>query len=186
MAGWQDTSDEDLVKRIRAGERDAWQALVRRYSGRLWAVARGMRLRPDDAADAVQTTWLRLVERLDDLREPDRVGGWLTTTMRRQCLDTLARRQRVIDQDRFDELPGPSEPLDRHLLRTERDAALWRAFRSLGPRCETLLRLLLADPPPSYALVSVTLDMPIGSIGPTRQRCLARLREVLAAGPYPL
>jgi RNA polymerase sigma factor (sigma-70 family) len=144
-----------------------------------------MRLGPEDAADAMQVTWLRLVEQLDALREPGRVGSWLTTTMRRQCLDTIARRRQTVGQDRFDDFADPADPLDKHLLRTERDAALWRALRSLGSRCETLLRLLMAEPPPSYATVAETLDMPIGSIGPTRQRCLAQLRDLMSAGPYP-
>jgi len=185
MDAWQDVADEDLVKRIRAGERDAWRALIRRYTNRLWAVARGMRLREDDAADAIQTTWLRLVEHLDDLRELDRVGSWLATTMRRQCLDQLTRRQRTVQRDSFEDIADRDEPLDRQVLHSERDAALWRALRALGPRCGTLLRLLMADPPPSYANVAEVLDMPIGSVGPTRQRCLGKLREIMAAGRYP-
>jgi RNA polymerase sigma factor (sigma-70 family) len=185
MNAWQDVGDEELIKRIRAGERDAWPVLTRRYTNRLWAVGRGMRLRDDDAADAIQTTWLRLVSHLDDLREPDRVGSWLVTTMRRECLNTLTRRRRTVTGEDIESVADPDPPLDNHLLRDERDVALWRALRRLGPKCGTLLRLLVADPPPAYAVVAAALDMPIGSIGPTRQRCLAKLREIMRAGPYP-
>ena len=84
-----------------------------------------------------------------------------------------------------DDVPDDADPLDDALLRREQDSALWRAFRSLKPKCQTLLRVLMADPPPSYTEVASALDMPIGSIGPTRQRCLTALREVMSADSYP-
>jgi RNA polymerase sigma factor (sigma-70 family) len=185
MDSWSEVGDAELVKRSRAGERDAWTALTRRHSNRLWSVARALRLSDTDAADAVQTTWLRLVEHLDDLREPEYVGTWLATTIRRECLDALKRRTRLVLTDRWDDVVDREEPLDSHLLRDERDGALWRAFRALDERCRTLLRVLMADPPPPYAEVSAALDIPVGSIGPTRQRCLAKLRTIMRAEPYP-
>jgi RNA polymerase sigma factor (sigma-70 family) len=185
MNRWSDIDDAELVKRTRAGERDAWTALTRRHSNRLWSVARGFRLSDADAADAVQTTWLRLVEHIDGLREPEYVGTWLATTVRRECLDVLKRRTRLVVSDRWGDVADRTDALDSHLLRDERDKALWRAFRTLEERCRTLLRVLMADPPPHYAEVSAALDIPIGSIGPTRQRCLAKLREIMRAGPYP-
>jgi RNA polymerase sigma factor (sigma-70 family) len=177
----------ELVDRIRRGDADAWQLLTDRYVNLLWAIARGLRMNDADAADAVQTTWLRLVENLDDIREPKRIGSWLATTVRRECLDIRRRTARVKPGE--PETPGgwdsllttTGDPLDVALLRDERDAALWHAFRALRPSCQRLLRVLLPDPAPSYAEVSAALDIPVGSIGPTRQRCLKCLREILLA-----
>jgi RNA polymerase sigma factor (sigma-70 family) len=175
--------DVELVARVRASDPEAWVALTDRHTNLLWAVARSLRLNDEDAADAVQTTWLRLVERLDDLRDPARVGSWLATTMRRECLAALRRRSRLLAADGWDDLPDAADPPDEALLREERDAELWRAFVALRPKCRALLRVLMADPPPRYTDVAAALDMPIGSIGPTRRRCLADLREILQSAP---
>jgi RNA polymerase sigma factor (sigma-70 family) len=183
MDSLNDVDTPALVARVRGGDERAWVTLTDRYTNLLWSVARAMRLDRADAADAVQTTWLRLVERLDSLREPEHLGTWLATTVRRECLLTLRRRARVRTglAEGWEDLPAATDPLDEALLREERDAALWAAFGRLTGRCQTLLRVLMADPPPSYAEVSEALDLPIGSIGPTRQRCLNSLREVMAA-----
>ncbi len=148
MDPWSSFGDAELVKQIRAGERGAWRVLTQRHSNRLWSVARGLRLGDADAADAVQTTWLRLVEHLDTLREPEYVGTWLATTMRRECLGALKRRARVTVTESWDDVPDRRDPLDSRLLRDERDTALWEAFRALDDRCRVLLRVLMADPPP--------------------------------------
>lgn len=175
----------DLLSRIRDGDEKAWTTLTDQYSNLLWSVARGLRMSDSDAADAVQTAWLRLVENLDAIREPDRLGSWLATIVRRECYDIRRRSQRVRPgepdgPDGWDR-PGFDDPLDGALLRDERDAALWRAFGGLRPPCQRLLRVLMADPPPSYAEVSAALEVPVGSIGPTRQRCLKCLRDLLLA-----
>jgi RNA polymerase sigma factor (sigma-70 family) len=171
-----------LVARVKAGDQAAWVALTERFTNLLWSVARSMHMTNEDAADAVQTTWLRLVERLDDIREPDRVGSWLATAVRRECLGIIRRRRTVAMADPLDGVPDPGDPLDAGLLRNERDAALWRAMRRLPPRCGNLLRVLTSDPPPSYADVAAALGIPVGSIGPTRQRCLELLRRLLGVG----
>lgn len=178
-----DVDTAELVARVRGGDHSAWSALTGRYTNLLWSVARGLGLSRPDAADVVQTTWLRLVERLDTLREPERLGSWLATTVRRESLATLRRgaRVRVGLVDEAHDIPAGGEALDDMLVRAERDAALWRAFEALAPRCQVLLRVLMADPAPSYAEVSAALDMPIGSIGPTRQRCLGLLRKIWLA-----
>ncbi len=166
-----------LVRDAADGDQAAWNRLVELYNGLVWSVARGFRLAPADASDVVQTTWLRLVEHLGRLQEPERVGAWLATTARRECLRTLRLSARQVPTET--ELlpdPGTEAPLAAGLLASERDRALWTAFAGLSERCQALLRLLVADPPPSYEDVGAALDMPIGSIGPTRQRCLERLR----------
>jgi RNA polymerase sigma factor (sigma-70 family) len=171
----------ELVELARAGDRSAWESLVDRFSGLVWATARSHRLNDADAADVLQTTWLRLLEHLDGLRNPDAVGGWLVTTAHHECLRVLRRQARQVPtQD--DRIPQDTVPgtLDAKLLMDERDSALWRSFAKLSARCQALLRMLAADPAPSYADVSLALAMPVGSIGPTRSRCLQSLRRAVA------
>jgi RNA polymerase sigma factor (sigma-70 family) len=167
----------ELVRAAADGDQAAWNGLVDRYNGLVWAVARSFRLAPVDASDVVQTTWLRLVEHLDRLQDPERVGPWLATTARREALRTLRAGSRQVPTEELPD-PGTDARLDAQLLVDERDRALWRAFAGLSDRCQTLLRILVADPPPSYEEIGAALDMPIGSIGPTRQRCLDRLRTL--------
>jgi RNA polymerase sigma factor (sigma-70 family) len=167
-----------LVRAARDGDQAAWNAIVERFSGLLWSTCRAHRLGQSDAAEVVQTTWLRLVEQLDRVRDPERLGGWLATTARNECLRLIRQHGRelvVEDMEAFD--AGGEDELDRGVLASERERALWRAFAKLGERCQALLRLLMADTEPSYQEVSAALDMPIGAIGPTRQRCLERLRR---------
>nr|WP_284290898.1 sigma-70 family RNA polymerase sigma factor [Angustibacter aerolatus] len=156
--------------------------MVRRYERLVWSVARSYRLDTPDAADVVQTTWLRLVEHLGGIHDAERLGGWLATTTRREALRLArARRRRLVDgaDDEIALVPAGDPDVDDALLRDERDAVLHRAVRALEPRCQRLLRVLSASPPPRYDTVAEALGMPIGSIGPTRGRCLQRLRAAL-------
>ncbi|MCA1674875.1 MAG: sigma-70 family RNA polymerase sigma factor, partial [Actinobacteria bacterium] len=143
------------------------------------------RLGTADAADVVQTTWLRLVEHFGRIEDPERLAGWLATTARRECLQTLRRAGRELVGDVDDVILEVVEerpaPVDARLLAEERDVALWACFERLSARCQILLRALIATPPPDYVTVSTALDMPVGSIGPTRGRCLNQLRK-LATG----
>jgi RNA polymerase sigma factor (sigma-70 family) len=125
-----------------------------------------------------QTTWLRLVEHLDRIREPDKLGAWLATTARRESLRTIRRGSNEQPRPETDLFETPAdETIDRLLLDRERDGALWRAFAGLSERCKTLLRLLVSDEEPSYEEIGAALGMPVGAIGPTRMRCLDRLRR---------
>jgi RNA polymerase sigma factor (sigma-70 family) len=171
----------ELVARAAAGDRTAWESLVQRYERLVWGVTRSHRLGDADAADVCQTTWMRLLEHLDDLRNPDALSGWLATTARHECLRVLRHQARQIPTE-HDEMPEESVPssLDARLLASESDAALWKAFATLSGRCQALLRLLAGDPPASYDDISLALGMPVGSIGPTRGRCLASLRTEIA------
>ncbi len=184
-------STADLLARAGAGEAPAWEGLVERLSGLPWSVARSHRLPTEDCANVVQATWLRLLEDPDAVRDAERLPGWLVTTARRECLRSRRAAGRVppvdhLDTDHLDTddvAHGTREPLDAALLREERDARLWYAFAQLPPGCQALLRLLLAEPAPSYDDVAAALDRPVAAIGPTRGRCLARLRAVLDRGP---
>jgi RNA polymerase sigma factor (sigma-70 family) len=176
-----------LLRAAAAGDQDAWNGLVRRFGGLLWSICRAYGLGPSDAADVFQLTWLRLLEHLDKIREPERLPGWLATTCRRECLTLLRRRNRTQptdDERMLDQLSGVTPGADHLALMSERDSALWRAFDRLSARCRRVLRALVIDPvesPRSYALAAAALDMPIGSLGPTRKRCLAHLRNLLDA-----
>jgi RNA polymerase sigma factor (sigma-70 family) len=177
----------ELVRAASKGDQRAWEGLIGRFGGLVWSVARAHGLSPADAADVSQTAWLRLVEHLHRLRDPERVGTWLAATARHEALRTLRRARRQLpvgdDAELDAELGRSRPPVDSPEARTlaaERSDLLWRAFAALPPRCQTLLRVLMADPPPSYQQVAVAMDMPIGSIGPTRGRCLHRLRQLAA------
>jgi RNA polymerase sigma factor (sigma-70 family) len=171
-----------LVQDAASGDLRAWNALVDEFGGMLWAIARAHRLSDADAADVAQKTWLRLLLHLERLDDPAKAGAWLATTARRECLRVLRHAQRHVElvseapeRESTDAAPGDA------LLTAERDAALWRAVGRLRPSDQALLRLLTADPPPAYEEISAALDMPIGSIGPTRARALERLRHELGS-----
>ena len=175
----------ELVARVRAGDVRAWNELVDAYVGLVWAIARNHRLGHGDAADVSQTTWLRLVENIDRIDDPRRVGAWLATTARRECLRVLrlsGRQVLVEDESALDRLDPDEVAVDALMLREEEAAAVRLAFDRLPERCQQLLRLLMVDSPPSYEELSAALAMPIGSIGPTRGRCLEKLRRLVGDG----
>lgn len=173
---------ERLVRAAADGDDAAWGDLVERFEALVWAVVRSYRLSSADAADVVQCTWLKLVQHLGDLRNPAAVGGWLATTARRECVRLIqASKQQVPCGDDMLQRAADEPPLDADLLRRERDGVLWRAVNDLRPEDQALVRMLAADPPPSYSEIGAALGMPTGSIGPTRARCLQRLRKGCSA-----
>jgi RNA polymerase sigma factor (sigma-70 family) len=179
----------DLVRAAADGDGDAWARLVARYEGLVWATARGFRLSRSDAEDVSQTAWLRLAESLHRIEHPERVGGWLATTTRREALRILEAAARTSPRDDVDDLAARRANVvasvevefverEQQAFDVENARRLWRALDGLSERCQRLLRALMASPPPSYAEVSAAIDIPVGSIGPTRQRCLRQLRMV--------
>lgn len=171
-----------LVRAAAKGDQGAWNGLVDRYNGLVWSVARAHRLSGADAADVVQTTWLRAVEHLGRLHDPESLGAWLATTARHESLRAIRLGSRHVPTSMELAFDTPdAAPIDATLLEGERDRALWASLGRLAERCQSLLRMLIADPPGSYDEISAALDMPIGSIGPTRGRCLERLRELAEA-----
>ncbi len=186
------SGNSDLVALVAAasdGDEAAWGALTDRFSRLVWSVARSYRLGPDDAADAVQNTWLRLLENLGRIQNPEALPGWLATTAKHEALGVIRRKGRVVlsrdDDLGLDAVDTVADDLDTALLDDERDVELWRCFRQLSERCQQLLRVLMATDRPAYTEVAVEFGMPIGSIGPTRMRCLARLRTLTSASSYP-
>jgi RNA polymerase sigma factor (sigma-70 family) len=172
------------VRAAAAGDATAWTTLVELLTPSLWAITRAHRLRPSDAADVVQVTWLRLVENIGTIREPEHVGAWLATTARRESWRLLRRNgaEQVTPADDVEGLSSAASPgPDAGLLRAETHARLRQAVRQLPPRQQLLIRLFAASPPPSYEEISAATGIPVGSIGPTRGRALTRLRKLLAA-----
>jgi RNA polymerase sigma factor (sigma-70 family) len=144
------------------------------------AIVRRFRLSPADADDVNQTVWLRLVEHLDEIREPRAVPGWLVTTTRNEALRVIRRRGREVSLDPHGHAMGllhEVNDMDEGMMRDERSQALRDALLELSPGRRELLTLLLADPPLSYDEISNRLGIPIGSIGPTRARALEQLRN---------
>lgn len=178
-----DLSVSELVEAASRGDQLAWDRLVDDHASLVWAVVRSHRLRGGDAEDAFQSTWLRLVENLERLVQPDRLASWLVTTARRECLRLLRRGGAELPDvhiaDRADDAgppaPGPAEAL----LEREEQVEVLRAFQRLEPRCQDLLRLTVAAADPRYADVAAELDMPVGSVGPTRRRCIEHLRRLM-------
>src|SRR3989442_1579066 len=168
MEGRGDPDDTgQLVRGAAGGDEVAWRGLVERFSGLVWAVARAYRLTHADAADVYQTTWLRLAEHIRRIDHPDRVGAWLATAARRECLQSLrstARTTPTDDMDRLDASPAVGNPTEETVLAAEQEredadraAVVWRALGRLSARCRELLRVLMASPPPSYAEVAAAL-----------------------------
>lgn len=168
-----------------AGDWAALEAVVQELNPVLWQVARGQGLGAEEAADVVQTSWLQLVRRLAEIQSPQALTAWLITATRREAWRLRERSRRQVPDGAavLDAVadPGP-EPLDQ-LLRHERDRVLWRHFQRLPERCRALLRIVGMVDRPDYAAVAEALGMPHGSIGPTRGRCLAKLRALLQADP---
>ncbi len=175
--GERDTAS--LVEAAATGEAQAWQELIDRYAVLIRSVCRAHRLCEADGEDVAQLTWLRAVEHIGRLRDPERFGAWIGTTARRECLRVLQGRKRVVPT--CDEIRNPlfAAHVDEEeiAVAAERREAVRQALTVLPDRQRTLLRLLHSEREPSYDAISSKLGMPIGSIGPTRGRALERLRK---------
>lgn len=176
------TATADLVTRARSGDSEAWTTMVRQFDRLLVSVAKGFRLNPDDAADAVQQTWLRLFENIHKIRQDDRLAGWLSSTMRRECIRTYHRRTgEWLTGDLTDLTFTVADGSDAEVLRADRDRILWDTVEGLPLRQRDLIRRLF-DPPTaalSYDEIGHSLGLATGSIGPIRMRALHRLRVLL-------
>lgn len=174
------TAVADLVFRARVGEQEAWDALVERYAALIWSVCRKYRLADADAEDVGQVVWLQLVDHLDKLRTPEALPGWLLTTTRRECAKALRRTYAIpaaggtVD---IEDIPGEQGTAAEELLADERHVALRAALADMPPAWQSLVILLIADPPLPYREIAARLGIAQGSIGPTRARCLEWLRR---------
>jgi RNA polymerase sigma factor (sigma-70 family) len=174
----------ELVTLASAGDQGAWDELVHRLEGLVWSICRSYRLSDADASDAFQFTWLRLVDKLDTITDPQKLPGWLATTCRRECMAMFRRRMRVVtvgDPAFLDRSSGQVAGADAPTIMRQRDTAVWEAFYLLGAECQRILWVLVIDPPDKavYSTAAQALSMPTGSLGPKRGRCLEQLKRHL-------
>lgn len=171
----------ELLQDALAGKHEAWDELVERFSQFVWSIARSFRLDPAAASDVSQTVWLKLIENADRIQDPERLPGWLATATKREAMRVIRLRAREPLVDFEWEPPDESPSLDALLIEDEQTRAALGAFDELSDRCQHLLRLLVAEPPLSYEEISDIAEMPVGSIGPTRARCVEQLVTHMAA-----
>lgn len=179
---------ERLAARLtgaRAGNRADLDHIVAELTPLLWHVVRAQGLDPAAAEDVVQTTWLTLLNHLDAIRSPSALTAWLVTVARREASRVLrsGRREQLYGFDALESLSHETQEIEDPLLDHRQRAALWRALDDLPPRCRELLRVIARADRPDYDEIAVALGMPRGSIGPTRGRCLAKLRTNLSTSP---
>jgi RNA polymerase sigma factor (sigma-70 family) len=169
----------DLVTRASNGDKQAWDGLVERYSPLIWSICRRYRLDGADAEDVSQAVWMHLVQHLDNLRNSGALPGWLATATRRECSRVLRASCTLHADGRvLENMPDEQTATAEHkLLMAERNATLREAFAHLPLACQRLLGMLIADPRVPYSEISARLGIPVGSIGPSRHRCLDRLRR---------
>ena len=170
-----------LVVAAAGGQQQAWSELVSRYAPLLVSVIRRFRLTPSETEDVAQTVWLRLVEHLDSLQEPQAIPQWIITTARRESIRHLSSARRLRPSDPLDpeyaSVAADTADPGEGLFRAERHEVLLSGLADLPGRQRELLLLLVEDPQPSYAEISKRTGIPVGSIGPTRSRALERLRR---------
>jgi RNA polymerase sigma factor (sigma-70 family) len=169
-----------LLESAASGQESAWREIVRRYYPLFVTVCRAYGLGAVDMEDVTGSVWLRLVANIARIREPAALPGWLQTTVRHECLALLRHKSRHIPTDRTLVADVDEPDLGASLLDAERRAAAREAIEQLSDRDRTLLSMLFSDPPTPYQEISSTLGIPVGSIGPTRARCLDRARRVPA------
>jgi RNA polymerase sigma factor (sigma-70 family) len=186
-AGQQDRGERmaELLDAARGGSDDALSRIVTEHSPLLWHVARAAGLSSGDAEDVMQTVWLRLLAHLDDIRTSTALTGWLVVTARREAWRVRAagRKQVPAGSEALDTLPDQGTGPQEQVLIDDQRRTMWVAIAQLSERCQELLRVVAFVPRPDYSAVAAELGMPIGSVGPTRGRCLAKLRVLLGLDP---
>jgi RNA polymerase sigma factor (sigma-70 family) len=188
-AGLAQQDDHQLIAGCLAGKHESWKTLISRYQRLIYSIPLKNRLSPDDAADVFQAVCLKLFERLSTLRDQERLSSWLFTTTTRECWRISARNRREnqtsasIDaegDDAIQELPSNEILADEAWEALQRQHAVSQSIEELPERCRDLLKMLFYQPDePSYADIARRMEMPVSSIGPTRARCLEKLRKLL-------
>lgn len=178
-------SNGELLRRARTGDRAALRQLIERLTPLVWNVARAQGLGAESAADATQQTWITFLQNMHLIRSPESLTGWLATVTRHNARKMRAAERRVelVEPHRLTDEPDPLADIDTDLVNREQHRCLWENLRKLPPACQELLRILAFTGHTSSRTVRDVLDMPPGSIGPTRGRCLAKLRTLLENDP---
>lgn len=177
-------TDSELISACRRDVATAWNTLVDRYRRLVYSIPLRAGLSHDDAADVFQTTFTQLFQHLRTIREPEKLAGWLITTAKRESWNTSRKRRRELAEEDIDALQAADEAQQDHPNEDQwaDQALLAQALEQIGQPCNDLLRLLYYDKnEPSYDEIGRRLGMPLGSIGPTRARCLGKLRKIVQA-----
>jgi RNA polymerase sigma factor (sigma-70 family) len=171
-----------LLERAAKGDESAWNELVEHFAGLVWSIARSYRLGAAATDDVVQTVWLRLAEHCERIRQPERLAAWLATTTRNESLRVARQASRFGAEPSY-EISDPTTPsTDERVSDADDLTRVMAGFAQLSVDDQQLLRLLCAVPPLDYETIAEILGRPIGSIGPTRARCLERLRKLIPGG----
>jgi RNA polymerase sigma factor (sigma-70 family) len=183
-------SDAELVMACRRGDEAAWETLVERYQRLIYSIPRRAGLDEDTASEIFQSVFASLIEKLDQIEQPERLGAWLTTTTKRETWHLIFKAKKLRTETLHEseeprqaiEFPDSAPLADEVLLRLESQNLVRQAVQSLDERCHSLLKMLFYAPePPAYADITAALGIPSGSIGPTRARCLQKLLAMLEA-----
>ena len=174
-------TDPELVQRCLEGESMAWETLITRYRRLIFSIPNKFRFPPSDCNDVFQTVCVKLIEHLQDLKDDSKVSSWLITTTTRHCIHIRSMKHRDLsDEEGMEETPDPTETSEETGIRSDREQKAREAIAEMAERCRKLLELLYLDQTePGYAEISEKLKMPVASIGPTRARCLEKLRTML-------
>lgn len=180
-------TDEDLIRLCREGDENAWETIVLKYQKLLFSIPRRIGLSKDTAADIIQEVFVTLFQKLDTLEKPEFLRAWLITTTRHKTIHLLQREKpskfKSIDEDESDfvfEIPDQKISIEEVLIKVERDKQIETALSNIDERCKKLLNMLyLGAEQISYNEITEKLDIPLGSIGPTRARCLQKLLKFL-------
>jgi RNA polymerase sigma factor (sigma-70 family) len=170
-----------LLPRVANGDPRAWEEILHRYSTLVSATVRSFRLQEADTLDAIQTTWLRLAQNVHRIQHPDRLGGWLATTARRECLRILQhiRRTPILSTTVQENLTDPSTGPEQSAVDADIIRWLWKYVDELPPRRRAILQALFTNNATPYTKIATITGMPPGGIGPTRTRALQQLRQKL-------
>jgi RNA polymerase sigma factor (sigma-70 family) len=182
VSKYKSLTDPELISMCLKGDGLAWEALILRYRRLIYSIPVRFSFEPADAADVFQAVCLKLLEHLHDIKDDRKISGWLVTTTTRQCLHlrSLKSRETTSDESVLGEQTDPTENLEEIRILTEQQQALREAVEELATRCRSLIGMLYFDKrSPSYDEIGQALGMPVASIGPTRARCLEKLKTIL-------
>jgi len=180
-AKYKNLVDPELIAHCLKGDSLAWETLILRYRRLIFSIPVRFNFSAADCSDVFQAVCLRLIEHLGELKDSTKVSSWLITTTTRQCIHVRAQKHRESIADiEFDEPEDPGHSVETIRIQSQEQQSVREAVTQLSERCRHLLDLLYFDTKnPSYEAIAQTMKMPVASIGPTRARCLEKLRTVL-------
>ena len=175
--------DSEALEKLNAGDPDAWDQLIRDHERLVYSIPRRMGMKEQDCEEVSQMTWLSLRSRIHLLRSPAAIAGWLRVTAQRTCWKLIqSNRHKTLLTEEAESIGSPDQDLTEDLIRMEAREQVRKSMDELSPRCKALLTKLYWDPTePSYEEIGQELDMPVGSVGPTRLRCMEKLARLFEA-----